>query len=74
MTELKKKRSRFKQLIETYCGPKPYNFDLFVTNLKKDENALSIILELIGYVNDPDYFKSRSFCIQLYLFEPLTCA
>ena len=59
MTELKKKRSRFKQLIETYCGPKPYNFDLFVTNLKEDENALSIILELMGYVNDPAYFTTK---------------
>ena len=59
MTELKKKRSRFKQLIEAYCGPKPYNFDLFVTNLKEDENALSIILELMGYVTDPAYFTTK---------------
>ena len=59
MTELKKKRSRFKQLIETYCGPKPYNFDLFVTNLEKDKYALSDILELMGYVNDPAYFTTK---------------
>ena len=59
MTELKKKRSRFKQLIETYCGPKPYNFDLFVTNLEKDKYALSDILGLMGYVNDPAYFTTK---------------
>ena len=39
MTELKKNRSRFKHLIESYCGENPYNFDLFVTNLKKDEST-----------------------------------
>jgi len=59
MTELKKKRSRFKQLIETYCGENPYNFDLFVSNLKKDKYALSIILELMGYVNDSAYFTTK---------------
>ena len=59
MTELKKKRSRLKQIIETYCGPKPYNFDLFVANLEKDKYALSDILELMGYVNDPAYFTTK---------------
>ena len=44
MNELKKKRSRFKELIETYCGANPYNFDLFLANVRKDEYALSIIL------------------------------
>ena len=59
MNELKKKRSRFKELIETYCGAKPYNFDQFLTNVRKDENALSIILEIMGYVNDPAYFNNK---------------
>jgi len=59
MIELKKKRSRFKQLIGTYCGENPYNFDLFVTNLKKDKYALSVILELMGYVNDSAYFTTK---------------
>lgn len=43
MNELKKKRSRFKELIETYCGANPYNFDLFLANVRKDEYALSIM-------------------------------
>ena len=59
MNELKKKRSRFKELIETYCGANPYNFDLFLANVRKDEYALSIILEIMGYINDPAYFNNK---------------
>ena len=43
MNELKKKRSRFTELIETYCGANPYNFDLFLANVMKDEYVLSIM-------------------------------
>ena len=59
MNELKKKRSRFKELIETYCGANPYNFDLFLANVRKDEYALSVILEIMGYINDPAYFNNK---------------
>ena len=59
MNELKKKRSRFKELIDTYCGANPYNFDLFLANVKKDEYALSVILEIMGYINDPAYFNNK---------------
>ena len=59
MNELKKKRSRFKELIETYCGANPYNFELFLANVRKDEYALSIILEIMGYINDPAYFNNK---------------
>ena len=59
MNELKKKRSRFKELIETYCGANPYNFDLFLANVRKDEYALSIILEIMGYINDHAYFNNK---------------
>ena len=59
MNELKKKRSRFKELIETYCGANLYNFDLFLANVRKDEYALSIILEIMGYINDPAYFNNK---------------
>ncbi len=59
MNELKKKKSRFKELIETYCGANPYNFDLFLANVRKDEYALSIILEIMGYINDPAYFNNK---------------
>ena len=59
MNELKKKRSRFKELIETYCGANPYNFELFLANVKKDEYALSVILEIMGYINDPAYFNNK---------------
>ena len=59
MNELKKKRSRFKELIETYCGANPYNFDLFLANVRKDEYALSVILEIMGYINDHAYFNNK---------------
>ena len=59
MNELKKKRSRFKELIETYCGANPYNFELFLANVRKDEYALSVILEIMGYINDPAYFNNK---------------
>ena len=59
MNELKKKRSRFKELIDTYCGANPYNLDLFLANVKKDEYALSVILEIMGYINDPAYFNNK---------------
>ena len=58
MNELKKKRSRFKELIETYC-PTLTTSTFFSQCKEKDEYALSIILEIIGYINDPTYFNNK---------------
>ena len=69
MNELKKKRSRFKELIETYCGANPYNFDLFLANVRKDEYALSVILEIMGYINDPAYFNNKEQMVFFFFFK-----
>ncbi len=74
MNELKKKRSRFKQLIETYCGHNSYNSDLIVINLEKDKYAPSVIhiLTIAGILK----FTSKKYvltCICNLLKKNLIC-
>lgn len=59
MILIKKKKSHFKEMINTHCGDNPFDSESFIASLNNEEDAFSKICDLMGYLHDSSYFVTK---------------